>query len=142
MQNPILSGSLRIFWKVVSIERYESRMAWVRDGVWVLAILGAFLGWVHFAEALILGGVAWFGMALVRKLPRSFGRYRPFFVSRWRRINRVLMFQVVVTTLIGEMVRTGRIEETWASFWFLASIGVSMGLLLRLWKDFRKAPLP
>jgi hypothetical protein len=127
---------------VASIERYEARMAWVRDGVWVFAILCAFLGWVHFAEALILGGVAWFGMALLRKVPRSFGRYRPYFVSQWRRINRVLMFQVVATTLIGEMVRTGRIEEVWASLAFLASLGVSLVLLLRLWKGFQNPQLP
>jgi hypothetical protein len=121
---------------VASIERYESGMAWVRDGVWGLAALGAFLGWLHFAEAMIFGGLAWFGLAFVRQVPRMVGRYRPFVVARWRAINRWLLVEVALIALIGELVRLEAISEPVASLMFCFFLAI-FGMLIRMmWRAF------
>ena len=115
---------------MASIERYEAGMVWVRDGVWGVAMVAAFLGWLPFAEALILGGVAWFGIALLRTIPRRMRGLRPFLARHWRTVNRILLFQVVATTGIGELVRTERMAEPVASALFVGSLVLSVGSLV------------
>ena len=120
-------------------------MAWVRDGVWGLAALGALLGWLHFAEAMVFGGLAWFGLAFLRQAPRMVGRYRPFLLSRWRAINRLLLMAVTQIVLIGELVRLGAISEPVAALLlclFLAAFGVLIRMMWRAFLVRRPHPQP
>lgn len=85
-----------------AIERYEKRVSWLRDGVWSTFVVLAILGQVGLANALLFGGLSWFALALLMKLPRVFIALRQSFGSRWRLVNRLILMNVAVFTLARE----------------------------------------
>ncbi|MGV3614615.1 MAG: hypothetical protein ACO1SV_04685 [Fimbriimonas sp.] len=89
------------------IERYETWMARFRDGAWFLGVASAVVGFLTLGEALILSGLAWFGLALLAKAPCALYGMRPLVAGRWRAINRLLLVHVAVITLVIEAVRGG-----------------------------------
>ena len=109
-------------------------MARLRDGVWLCFLLGAFMGTLGFPEALVFGGLAWFGFALLRRIPRSLVALRPHLAGRWRLVNRILLIYALIFTGLFELIRSGRLGGQEVTLLALIAISVTVGCTLAYWK--------
>lgn len=108
-------------------------MAWVRDGLWVFAIVLTFAGLFGFAEGLVISGVGWFTAAAFQAAPRIYPRFRRFLARCWRKLNAIFFVQVVSFAVIAERL-ADRLTELQASALFLLSLVLTITLIARLWK--------
>ena len=107
----------------------------LRDGAWSIFILSALFGYLGFAEALIFGGLAWFSLAILHKVPRWVSNLRPHLAGRWRLVNRLLLIYAIAISFTGEYIRTNQLGAfeafTLLAFASIAILAPSIAYLKR-----------